>query len=721
MPIDAKEFNRGVEYADDTVAALTTAVKARVKNSGVKAYFLIKEQEAVNYQGEILLRVNRGAQVNTVGGEIHNNEVGEYLAGFPKEGEGAYKVGAIFQVGNAVVTEAGSRGGNHFITAVFDNETKSLTLVDSLGMVNGGGPNSGFGSENNKKSGDAIIDGFKSKFGQDIKVKINPPEYFLHQNDHTACGVASIHVLEQLVREQPLKVSKELGITSKVDGGFELNDGAQKLRQAQQKRFESYEEATKKFPFNGDTFLHVLAEYPESRGLGNHADPLGIRRHVENGADVNAQRNDGQTPLHLISQYYYAKQERENMEYLINAGADVNIQDNEGDVVLDKVIRSNGYDSEYKNTVKLLLENGADISLLQKDLTINNLFFLCAKDDEFKNKYGESLVQRLKNGPPQAPAPVASPPEEEEEKRKKRRVAQDSIGSGDAIDKLWQEREEELKKILVQHIGGEEKLDTFIAKNNAPKKVDELIKFIDKGDKDSNQQEKWGEVKQEIKEYNLDFGTKLAAKIKEEGQGLDFEGQKLDFNSGGRNLSLNIEQDEGSKLKRVTIDEKALTTEDNFTMSLAFQDKHGQNMDEDGALYFQIRVDDGKITAVNHPPLFQDKKGQYYAVGPDGDRVYPKLDLSTIERMLVIEKEVAKSGDGVIIHKSVSGKGVEGSEIPDKPKPPPPPSRGRATDGASMESVADSMRSKTSSTNRSSIQSSSTPRDNNRNSGLGIG
>ncbi len=242
--------------------------------------------------------------------------------------------------------------------------------------------------------------------------------------------------------------------------------------------------------------------------------------------------------------------------------------------------------------------------------------------------------------------------EVEAEKKKKRRllIGEDSsIGFSDVINKLWQEREEELKKILSNYVGGSANLDAFIKNNKAPSKVDELIKFIDKGVKTPEQQQKWDEVvKVEVDNKNIELATKLADEMEKHGQKLDFNQSHIQFDSGNRSLSLDVKHVDGSQLKYVTIDEKALKPDDNFTMSLAFQDKNGENMNKP-AFHFQICIDDGKITAVNHPPLFRDKEtGQYYAKGSEGEKFYPKLDIKTIERMLTIEKEVAT--DNVLPH-----------------------------------------------------------------------
>ncbi len=223
--------------------------------------------------------------------------------------------------------------------------------------------------------------------------------------------------------------------------------------------------------------------------------------------------------------------------------------------------------------------------------------------------------------------------------------AENSIGSSEAITKLWNKREHDLKTILKE--GG---YDTNAMSSNE-KGVNEVIdltadELIKHYNILTDEREEAGKARAAIYEYNQKFSTELAeamsAAVKEgKGDKLDFSKPTIKIDTGnGKTIELDVRANPPSKLKEITIPEK-FADDANFTMSLAFQDEHGRNMPKDGALYYQIRVENGKITSTNAPKLKQDENGQYYAEGPKGNKVYPKVDRATIERNLGLQAELA--------------------------------------------------------------------------------
>ncbi|MDN7245557.1 ankyrin repeat domain-containing protein [Planococcus shenhongbingii] len=75
---------------------------------------------------------------------------------------------------------------------------------------------------------------------------------------------------------------------------------------------------------------------------------------LSHGADINAIDEEGQTPLYQAA----ADGNSELVEYLLDNGADIDLS---GDGVTPLIIASCYFDSNQLETVKLLVERGADI------------------------------------------------------------------------------------------------------------------------------------------------------------------------------------------------------------------------------------------------------------------------------------------------------------------------------------------------------------------------
>ena len=76
---------------------------------------------------------------------------------------------------------------------------------------------------------------------------------------------------------------------------------------------------------------------------------------IAKGADVNAKRDDGETPLHQAAFLMVAK---EIIELLINKGADVNAKSDDGWTPLHVAASNEGL----KEIVELLIDKGSDVS-----------------------------------------------------------------------------------------------------------------------------------------------------------------------------------------------------------------------------------------------------------------------------------------------------------------------------------------------------------------------
>lgn len=698
MPIEIEnlDFQPGKEYSNETVAKLLDAMPKKVNGNEI---YLLNKTVTTENRG-IDTKTDLSSAPSATGA---SNEMAAQLTAFIPPKGNKYKVGGVFL--------AGEGEGSHFIGAVFDKQSNTLTIIDPLAE-------DGRVSENFQASARRIEEAFTSKFGDDIQIETNPSSKVLHQTDVVSCGAACVYTVQSLLKDEKLQPNDLLGIIQEGDK-FSCENKAPKLREHQRKRFAAYEKANA-LDEQGNTpllneMLTIRTSWASNNMLGlkqliddgadvNGKDERGnvplisaaeindeaVKILLEAGANVNGKNREGETPLHRVVHLKSAK-------LLLEAGADVNVRDEQGRTPLDAVVI---YSSDIP---KLLLDKGADIGKC-KDETINSLYERCGYDPYLEVQYGEKLKKILaerkaKIPPPSPPAPEEPTPpppspSDTEEAKKKRRVSTlsfDSIGASDAIDKLWQEREEELKKILTAHHFREHSM--FDAEGVSHKMTaDELIKHYDQDLKSEAKQDGKLTAKEEIDNYKQEFATKLAAKMQEEGQELDFSKPELDLGNGTK---LKVETIDGSKLKRVTINEEDLKPDDNITMSIAFQDKNGENMNAP-ALYFQILVDDGKITSVNHPPLFQDKKGQYYAVSSDGEKVYPKLDLKTIEHMLTIEKEIERAEDHILRRESRSeakdgaslGKDIRSSfgtslQNTNKVKPPSSP-RGEGKGGQGL-------------------------------------
>ncbi len=87
--------------------------------------------------------------------------------------------------------------------------------------------------------------------------------------------------------------------------------------------------------------------------LIKHGDFEGVKKAIENGADVNARNEIGWTPLHLASYWGCTK----IAKLLIENKADVNAKDVCGNTPLHLASRYNNLE-----IVKLLIEKGADVN-----------------------------------------------------------------------------------------------------------------------------------------------------------------------------------------------------------------------------------------------------------------------------------------------------------------------------------------------------------------------
>jgi len=91
------------------------------------------------------------------------------------------------------------------------------------------------------------------------------------------------------------------------------------------------------------------------------ADIEGVKKALENGADINRQSENGYTSLMWASTYSQTPEYAEVAKFLISAGADLNICAKDGTTAILDAAESS------EEITKLLLEKGADIKALRND------------------------------------------------------------------------------------------------------------------------------------------------------------------------------------------------------------------------------------------------------------------------------------------------------------------------------------------------------------------
>lgn len=107
--------------------------------------------------------------------------------------------------------------------------------------------------------------------------------------------------------------------------------------------------------------INLYRKYP-SRFFPDHtreklALPM-IKLLVNNGANINAQNNQGYTPLHFAPLYWYENE----IKYLIDNGANINQKSKDGKTTLMLAAAENGNCSIFH----LLIDNGADVNAQDK-------------------------------------------------------------------------------------------------------------------------------------------------------------------------------------------------------------------------------------------------------------------------------------------------------------------------------------------------------------------
>ncbi|MDR1385877.1 MAG: ankyrin repeat domain-containing protein [Planctomycetaceae bacterium] len=109
---------------------------------------------------------------------------------------------------------------------------------------------------------------------------------------------------------------------------------------------------------DGETPIYVAA------ALSSKVDVLKFL--VEKGADVNVKSNDGKAPLHWAA----IDGNLEAVKVLVNAGANINEEDNAGATPIHTVVTNYSkaaFNSTKVDVLKFLVEKGADINTKDKD------------------------------------------------------------------------------------------------------------------------------------------------------------------------------------------------------------------------------------------------------------------------------------------------------------------------------------------------------------------
>lgn len=114
-----------------------------------------------------------------------------------------------------------------------------------------------------------------------------------------------------------------------------------------------------------------------------------IQGHINNGIDVNARDNNGQTALIIAA----SNNVWDNVITLIDNGADVNAQDNNGYTAIMHCMKPKRMDIIYKtkliDAVKYLIDSGADVNIVAND---NKTAIELAKE----NHRDKSVIRQLK-------------------------------------------------------------------------------------------------------------------------------------------------------------------------------------------------------------------------------------------------------------------------------------------------------------------------------------
>jgi ankyrin repeat protein len=136
------------------------------------------------------------------------------------------------------------------------------------------------------------------------------------------------------------------------------------------------------YSYGGQTPLHLASEGSFSRGPDIAVSLSNIGRVLlEHGADVNAQSNDGYTPLHSAARA--AEYDRVDvMRVLLKHGADVNARDINSSTPLHRAARQLGT----VEAIRVLLEHGA---IVAAEDGRGNTALQIAGDDEVKKLLSE--------------------------------------------------------------------------------------------------------------------------------------------------------------------------------------------------------------------------------------------------------------------------------------------------------------------------------------------
>lgn len=217
MPIevDYDDFKPGASYKGSTVGALLEEMKPRLERN----VFLLNDPGESSGHVLSVPTISRRSQINTLPMFIW-----EFMSQENRFEDGVFTLGTLVNC------------DGHYLSVVFK---KTGSETDGELIIN-----NPLGIPNDIGTYDEHIRHIKEAFSiycDNIKVSLNPPEYFVGQEQTNSSGPVGIYVLEFILQNFHVQPSYELGISYNEQDVLMCNKNSPELRQSQKKKLEDYE------------------------------------------------------------------------------------------------------------------------------------------------------------------------------------------------------------------------------------------------------------------------------------------------------------------------------------------------------------------------------------------------------------------------------------------------------------------------------------------------